>query len=292
MNAWSSTLTEIKFDQPRRVDNGQIIWGNGKLQAGWGGSLFARAAEIIRYSGAGWSNNDIARFEAMLHNVYLPLVITGWSNGANWLTTFAEATIEIAVFTNDRAAFNTGIATWRAKTPTTIYDAKDGPLPISPAAYLDTASEINAYWYNPTRYITGLQGESLRDLSHMTMGLGAMANAAETAEIQGIDLYAEQAPRIIAGFELNAGYVNAYLDEIARLGGNPPSTWTPPNWPGPAGSFKNINTYYQAGWLVAQHHYTALGIAMPQTTRLIQRLGTNAAQPALHLSWEQLTHSS
>ena len=56
MNAWSSTLTEIKFDQPRRPDNGSQIWANGKLQAGWGGSLFARAAEIIRYTGAGWSS--------------------------------------------------------------------------------------------------------------------------------------------------------------------------------------------------------------------------------------------
>ena len=55
------------------------------------------------------------------------------------------------------------------------------------------------------------------------MGLGALANAAETAYIQGVDLYGEQANRIITGFELNAGYVNAYLDEIARLGGAPPS---------------------------------------------------------------------
>ena len=54
--------------------------------------MFARAAEIIRYTGAGWSNNDIARFEAMLQDVYLPLVIVGWSNGANWMMTFAEAT--------------------------------------------------------------------------------------------------------------------------------------------------------------------------------------------------------
>ena len=78
MNAWSSMLTEIKFDQPRRIDNGSPVYDNGKLQAGWGGTLFARAAEIIRYSGSGWSSGDVSRFETMLHNVYLPLVITGW----------------------------------------------------------------------------------------------------------------------------------------------------------------------------------------------------------------------
>jgi hypothetical protein len=283
MNAWSATLVEIKFDE---------VWINGKLQAGWSGTLFTRAAEIIRYSNAGWSNNDIARFESMLRNVYLPLVIDGWTQGANWLMLFAETTIEIGVFLNDRAVFDTGIATWRRMAPTTIYHANDGPLPISPASYLDTASELTSYWQNTTRFITGLQQETLRDLSHMTMGLGSLANAAETAYIQGIDLYGEQAPRILAGFELNAGYVNAYLDETARLGGKPPSTWTPPNWPGAAGTFKDINSVYQSGWLVAQHHYTSTGTAMPETTRLVQRLGNAATQPAYQMTWETLTHNS
>src|SRR5690606_184342 len=99
MNAWSSTLTEIKFDQPRRTDNNVQVWNTGKLQAGWGGALFARAGEIIRYSNAGWSNTDIARFETMLHDVYLPLTIDGWTGGANWLMTLAETTISIGVFT-------------------------------------------------------------------------------------------------------------------------------------------------------------------------------------------------
>ena len=58
----------------------------------------------------------------------------------------------------------------------------------------------------------------------MMMGLGALANAAETAYIQGVDLYGEQANRIITGFEVNAGYVNAYLDEVDRLGGAQPSS--------------------------------------------------------------------
>jgi hypothetical protein len=293
MNAWSRNLSDIKFDQPRRIDNGLPVFNNGKLQAGWGGALFARAGEIVRYSGAGWVDSDIARFETMLHDIYLPLVIDGWTEGANWLMTFAEATISIGVFTNDRAAFDAGIAYWRAKTPTTIYHHTDGAQPIPPASYLNTATKIANYWRNPSSYITGLQGETLRDLSHMAMGLGAMSNAAETAYVQGIDLFAEQAHRIIPGFELNAGYVNDYLDEVDRLGGNkPPGTWTPKNWPGAPGTFRIINPYYQSGWLVAHHHYTTrTGTLMPQTTRLVRRLGDAATQPALHLSWETLTHS-
>jgi hypothetical protein len=228
----------------------------------------------------------------MLRDVYLPLTISGWTGGANWLMTFSEATIAIGVFTNDRAAFDAGINMWRSKAPTTIYHTNDGPLPLSPNPKLDTADQINAYWRYPNQYINGLQGETLRDLSHMTMGLGALANAAETAYIQGVDLYREQAPRIIAGYELQARYVNDYLDEEQRLGREPSSTWTPPNWPGNAGTFTLAGTAYKSGWAIGHHHYTTrTGTPMPQTSRLIQRLDTTGGnQPALHMSWEPLTH--
>jgi hypothetical protein len=290
MNAWSSTLTEIKYDQPRLSD-GSRLWDQGALQAGWGGSLFARAAEIIRHTGAGWTSNDIGRFETMLRNVYLPVLADGSSSaGANWLMSFSEAITAIGVFTNDRAVFDNGINLWRAKTPATIYHANDGALPIAPNDWYNRADRLAILWRNPTRYITGLQQETLRDLAHMTMGIGAMANTAETAYLQGVDLYAEQATRITAGLELNAGYLNQYLDETARLGGTPPSTWIPTNWPGLAGTFRIINTFHQSGWLVAHHHYTTTGTPLPQTTRLVQRLGNNATQPALHMTWETLTH--
>jgi hypothetical protein len=292
MNAWSATLTEIKFDQPRRIDTGGQVFVNGKLQAGWGGSLFARAGEIIRYTDAGWSSSGIASFEAMLDDVYLPLVISSWSNGANWLMTFTEATIAIGVFTNDHATFDAGIEMWRRLAPTTIYLASDGELPNAPNPYYDTPDRMNQLWYQPSSYIDGLQGETLRDLSHMTMGLGALSNAAETAYIQGVDLYGEQAQRIIAGYELNAGYLNDYLDEVDRLGGSSPaSTWRPTNWVG--SNFSLGGTAYKSGWEIAHHHYTQrLGINMPETRQLVTRLRPNATQAALHLTWETLTHTT
>ena len=39
---------------------------NAKLQAGWAGATFARAAELVRYSGAGWSAAAATRFGTML----------------------------------------------------------------------------------------------------------------------------------------------------------------------------------------------------------------------------------
>jgi hypothetical protein len=65
LDAWSSTLkSHVSTSSPEQVG----------LQSGWAGSTWARAAEIIRYTAAGWSESGIQEFEAMLRNVYLPQV--------------------------------------------------------------------------------------------------------------------------------------------------------------------------------------------------------------------------
>src|SRR4051812_31136953 len=53
MNAWSSTLT------------GGHKNSNGPVQAAWCGEQWPRAAEIIRYSDAGWSQADMEKFQKM-----------------------------------------------------------------------------------------------------------------------------------------------------------------------------------------------------------------------------------
>lgn len=57
---------------------------NAPLQTAWSGASWARAAEIIRYSNAGWSSGDITAFEKMLRSVYLPMIIGGSKNNGNW----------------------------------------------------------------------------------------------------------------------------------------------------------------------------------------------------------------
>ena len=49
------------------------------------------------------------------------------------MTTLAEATIAIGVFTDNRDTFDQGVAAWREKVPTTIYMPSDGSLPLPPA---------------------------------------------------------------------------------------------------------------------------------------------------------------
>ena len=47
------------------------------LVAGWVGSLWPLAAEIIRHTYHGWPASSVARFEHMLTSIYLPLVERG-----------------------------------------------------------------------------------------------------------------------------------------------------------------------------------------------------------------------
>ena len=71
MNAWAKTIKAHTNS-------------NAPLQTGWAGSSWARAAEIIRYSNAGWAASDVKAFEDMLRNVYLPKVIGGSNSNGNW----------------------------------------------------------------------------------------------------------------------------------------------------------------------------------------------------------------
>ena len=120
MNAWSSTLQHHTNS-------------NAPLQSAWVGSVFPRAAEIIRYSNAGWSAADVAQFGAMLENVYLPEVIHGApKENGNWELSMAEATIAIGVFLDDRATFDKGLALWRARVPAYVYMTTDGATPVLP----------------------------------------------------------------------------------------------------------------------------------------------------------------
>ena len=63
MNAWSSTLT------------GGHKLANGPVQAAWCAEVWPRAAEIIRYTDAGWSAADIAKFKNMLTTQYVPSLV-------------------------------------------------------------------------------------------------------------------------------------------------------------------------------------------------------------------------
>ncbi|MEW1957294.1 alginate lyase family protein [Kineococcus sp. NPDC059986] len=268
LDAWSGTLTGHKFDTK--------VYVNGRLQAAWTAQTFTKAAELVRYSGAGWEPAKVARFENLLKTAFLPMVKDGWTGGGhNWLLSMADATTAIGVFTNDRAVFEDGVGDWRKQVTSAFYLASDGAQPKLPVGTVITTSRIDSYWNAPTRWVDGLQGETCRDAGHMAMGFAAALDTAETASIQGIDLYGEQRRRLVTGMEFNARFLN-----------NPNAA----GWPC-AAPLKWGGAAYKLTWEVGYNHYAGdLGIAMPETKRLLSTLRPTGSM--LFVNWETLTHGS
>ncbi|MES1194732.1 MAG: alginate lyase family protein, partial [Opitutus sp.] len=192
MNAWANTLT------------GGHKLANGPVQAAWTASVWPRAAEIIRYTSSFWTPEEIARFQKMLREQYVPSLIDGSTENGNKELAMAEALINIGVFNDDRALYDAGVKMWRGRAPAYIYLASDGPRPVLPP------NGEMPFWGNKgktTPYVDGLLQESMRDPHHANMGFSSMVNAAETARQQGLDLYAEQGARIMAAMEYQAQFL-------------------------------------------------------------------------------------
>jgi hypothetical protein len=181
---------------------------NMMLQTGWAGAGFSRAAELLRHSEAGWPDADVARFATMLRTVYLPLLVNGAPiyNG-NWELIMIDAMIGIAVFLDDQDTFAAALDMWRERVPAYLYLTTDGPLPVPPPrANLTTRDRLITYWQGQTTFVDGLSQETCRDFGHTGWGIGAAVQVAETARIQGVDLYGEQRDRLAAALEFHARY--------------------------------------------------------------------------------------
>src|SRR5262249_49026102 len=128
------------------------------------------------------------------------------------------------------------------------------------------------YWYGQTTYVDGVGQETCRDLAHLQLGFAAMINAAETARIQGVDLYSEQAERIVNGLEYNA----QYLDGVPV-----PSTLC-------GGMLNSVNPFPM--WEIAYNEYAnRLGRSLPHSRSLVAKIRPTATK--FHMVWESLTHA-
>jgi hypothetical protein len=258
MDAWSNTIRDHTNS-------------NAPLQSAWSATSWTRAAEIIRYTYSSWPN--AARFGTMLRNVYLPEVINGHatSNG-NWELTMMEASIGIAVFLEDRTAYDRAVAKFRTRVPAFVYLPSDGALPRTPpGSGIDTRDEIIRYWHNQTTFMEGLSQETCRDFVHTGYGIASIANFAETTRIQGQDLYPEIADRLRTVLGLHTRY------ELE----SPPSNLC-------GGSIqRGLGPVTEVGY---NHLNTRLGITMPNTQRYTESRrpqGTNS----LFVAWGTLTHA-
>lgn len=245
---------------------------NAPLQTGWAGSSWPRAAEIIKYTYTGWPNSG--RFATMLRDVYLPEVSNGSHSNGNWELSMTEAALGIAVFLEDRSAYDKAVTKFRGRVPAYIYVTADGALPkAAPGSGLDTRDEIVRYWQGQSTFMNGLSQETCRDLTHTGYGLSAISHIAETSRIQGQDLYPEIADRLRHALGLHATY---------QLGAA-----VPPSLCG--GTLKDsLGPVTEVGFNALHNR---MGYAMTNTQTLTARQRP-AASNNLFVAWETLTHAN
>jgi hypothetical protein len=257
MDAWSATITDHTNS-------------NAPLQTGWAGSVWPRAAEIIRYTYTSWPN--VNRFATMLRNVYLPEVINGSKSNGNWELSMMEAAVGISVFLDDRASYDKAVTRYLNRVAAYVYLDTDGALPKTvPGSGLDTRDEIVGYWQGQSTFVTGLTQETCRDFTHTGYGISAISHVAETSRIQGEDLYPQVGERLRQAL----GFQSKYQRGEAV-----------PSWLCGGSLNLGLGPVTEVGYN-AMHN--RLGYAMTNTQAL-----TEAQRPAgsnnLFVAWETLTH--
>ena len=151
--------------------------------AGLGTFEMVNAAELLRYSNAGWAEPDIRRCERMFTNAIYPEIkdFALFANG-NWDAAAEQTMLAIAVFCSDRAMFERALRYY-------CNGGGDGRL---------------------THYVINEAGqaqESGRDQQHTQLGLALLGDCCQIAWNQGLDLYGYADNRLLKGFEYTAKYL-------------------------------------------------------------------------------------
>ncbi len=274
MNAWSAKLTR------------HVGTNNGPLQAGWAAQAFTRAAEIVRHTSTRWASADVTRFSTFLRNVFLPLIDQGWPWGnGNWDLTMIDATMGIAIFTDDKPLFDSAVTQWKNRVPAYIYSTADGEYPVRPKGTNDFASNdaLLKNWSWPTKkvgtvtkplypLVNGLSQETCRDFNHVGLGLTSLINVAETARVQGVDLYnySNFGSRITQSIELHSKYLNGATIPSTLCGGE--SVFRNAK----VGFLDKSPYAYTLNFQVAYNHYAnRLGQSLPQTALALTKIRAN-----------------
>ncbi|HEX8403632.1 MAG TPA: LamG-like jellyroll fold domain-containing protein [Duganella sp.] len=248
LDAWSGVLTGIAGNADRF------------LAAGIHGYQFANAAEIMR-TYAGWTAEGLAKFQAMMLNVFYPLnrqfldrhndadITNYW---ANWDQCALASILAIGVLCDREDLYNDAVNYY-----------KNGA---------GNGAASQAVRFIHPGYL-GQWQESSRDQGHCTLGIGLAGVFCEMAWNQGDDLYGHDNRRFLAGAEYVA------KSNLADAAGNAylPSMPFDPynNRHGTAWGISGAGApAMRAVWEMIRHHYVnRLGVAAPYVTLMAQRVG-------------------
>jgi hypothetical protein len=262
MDAWSA-----KMRRHTEEDAG--------LQTGWAGGTWARAAEIVRYSaGAGWPADRVARFRTMLRTAYLPTVTRKVPDyNGNWDLVMTDAAIGMAVFLEDRKAFDHALERFRERVPAYFYLKKDGQVPLTPAgSSVNTPAKLTTYWFGQKTYKDGVSQETCRNFKHVGYSIAATAHIAETAWHQGVDLYGEIKDRLKATLAFHSRYQAGETAPVWLCGGKVD---------------RNMGPDLE---VALNHLEDRLDLSVPAARKLAEETRP-AGTDDLFVSWETLTHA-
>ena len=169
LDAWASTL--------RAFDG-----NNAKLNVALTGSEYLNAAEIIRHTGARWSDNGIEQFKRSIRTVFHPTIEDFFTEAnGNWDGGMINTMMCMGVFLDDHDIFNRAVE-----------------------RYFRGQRNSGVFKYV---YPGGQCQESTRDWDHVQLGLGEFAKAAQVGDTYGIDFYGAGNHRLAQGMEQCAKYM-------------------------------------------------------------------------------------
>ena len=219
---------------------------NGSLRAGIYGGKLAEAAEICAYANPAWPNK--ARAQAMFRQAFAQDIHdfsdSNIPNG-NWETSCLHGMISIAIFLDDRDLFNRAVNYY-------LFGQGNG--------------RVSNYVINAA----GQVQESGRDQGHTMDGINHLAETAEDAWHQGIDLYGAYNNRLLAGFE--------YTGEYTSGAGTPVFVANRDAWNDPLNSYATISAtaspLSQPNWEMVNNHYVSRqGLGAPYTSGVVTASG-------------------
>jgi len=209
------------------------------------------------------------------------MIYAGSGSNGNWELSMIEGMIGIAVFTENVTLFNHSVLYWYQRVPAYFYyEPWDGnkPVPIPRGSPTVTVwgTKPNSIQLVFNASVNGISQETCRDLGHTQYGIGSTLNVAETARIQGYDLYGNQSDRLIAALEFNSYYL---------LGNIAPSYVC-------NGSAIQIIDEYPTLEIGYNNYHNRSGFPLPNTwTQILTNVRPQPVLTDYHIFvWETLTH--